>query len=198
MPTLRPLRMKPLRKLTPLGRRGSPAKPLIAEGKSPARKGTGRNPSSWPVVAPNPQLAEARKKGRVSSGSIADKSAKARQKLLAKYTKIKPPPSKAKPKKGLARGLRKKAIGRKGKVTGGSAGNIRHIPVTSSNVESYGYDPKEMILEIRFHSGYLYRYWDVPMTEWSSFQRAPSKGKHVWRSIRSFGSDDKYVYERVE
>lgn len=171
----------------------------MAEDKAPARKGTGRNPATWPVVAPNPQLAEARKKSKAGSGRTIDKSAKERQKLLAKYTKIKPPPSKAKPKKGIGLGLRRKAIGRKGKVSGGGAPSaIKHIPVTSSNVESYGYDPKEMIMEIRFHSGSLYRYWDVPMTEWGSFQRAPSKGKFLWRSIRQFGSDQKYPYERVE
>ena len=198
MPALRPLRMKPLRKLTPLGRRGSPAKPLIAEGKSPARKGAGRNPSSWPVVAPNPQLAEARKKGRVSSGSIADKSAKARQKLLAKYTKIKPPPSKAKPKKGLGAGLRRKAVGRKGKVTGGGRLGIPHTPMASSNVESAAYDPKQQILEVSFLSGSTYQYYSVPSSTWTSFRRAPSPGRFVWRNLRGYGSDDVFAYSRIE
>ena len=198
MAKLRPLRQKPLRKLRPLGRRGSPASPIIAEGKAPARKGTGKNPSTWPVVAPDPQLAEARKKGRAGSGRIADKSAKARQKLLAKYTKIKPPPSKKMPKKGLARGLRRKAIGRKGKVSGGGRLGVPHTPMASSNVESAAYDPKQQILEVSFLSGSTYQYYDVPASTWTSFQRAPSKGRWIWRVARGYGSDDVFAYSRIE
>jgi len=198
MAKLRPLRQKPLRKLQPLGRRGSPAFPIIAEGKAPARKGTGKNPSTWPVVAPDPQLAEARKKQKAGAGRTIGKSAKERQRLLAKYGKVKPPPRKAMPQKGLARGLRRKAIGRRGKVTGGERLGIPHIPMVSSNVESAAYDPKQQILEVSFLSGSTYQYYSVPRNVWTSFQRAPSPGRFVWRTLRGWGGDDRFAYARIE
>ena len=75
---------------------------------------------------------------------------------------------------------------------------IQRLPVASSNVASIGWDEPSQILEVEFHSGAVYRYWEVNESVWNSFRRARSKGKFVWRNLRGYGSDNVYTYSRVE
>lgn len=39
---------------------------------------------------------------------------------------------------------------------------MQRNPVTSSNIESIGYDEPSSTLEIAFHNGRIYQYFDVP------------------------------------
>ncbi len=54
------------------------------------------------------------------------------------------------------------------------------IPVTSSNLESVGYEYDT--LYIRFNKGGLYAYYNVPVDVYNALLQAPSKGKffHVY------------------
>jgi len=69
---------------------------------------------------------------------------------------------------------------------------VEMIAVRSSNVAAIGHDPDDLILEIEFLDGSLYRYYDVPEEVFHDFVLAPSKGRFVWSDIR-----DQYEYERV-
>ncbi|EPE1183623.1 KTSC domain-containing protein [Providencia stuartii] len=39
---------------------------------------------------------------------------------------------------------------------------MNRVPVSSSNLQSVGYDPATHVLEIAFHSGGIYQYLNVP------------------------------------
>jgi hypothetical protein len=54
----------------------------------------------------------------------------------------------------------------------------------SSVIRSFDYDPAEHRLDIRFVSGRLYSYLDVPEREVAALRRAGSKGGFFNRRIR--------------
>jgi len=65
--------------------------------------------------------------------------------------------------------------------------------VISSNIKSIGFDPEDKILEIEFHDGGIYQYFDVPQTIYNDLITAKSHGsffhKHIknnyrWKKIR--------------
>ncbi len=56
--------------------------------------------------------------------------------------------------------------------------------MTSSTIESIGYDPVTAVLEIRFTHGDLYEYFMVPKSTYSALLKAPSKGRFFGESIR--------------
>jgi hypothetical protein len=66
------------------------------------------------------------------------------------------------------------------------------IRVKSSNIHSVGYDSQEMILQIQFLKGGVYKYYGVPETVFNALMRAESKGKFARRNIYY-----NYRYERV-
>lgn len=70
---------------------------------------------------------------------------------------------------------------------------LDHVPVTSSNLASVGYDPEEMVLEVAFKSGSVYRYSNVPMGVHVGLLSAGSKGKFFHQHIRNA-----YQFERVK
>lgn len=70
---------------------------------------------------------------------------------------------------------------------------IVHTPVKSSNIESWGYDPEERVLEVRFKTGALHRFADVPQGAADAMNEADSVGSFFARSIRPF-----FKGERVE
>lgn len=172
-----------------------PNTPVVAENRVKWPVVAPTAPGNRPAIAPNPVLAEARKKNKTR------RTARQIQAAMAKRTGIKPPPS----KKGKARkritkaGVRRKS--RKGGV-GTTPTYITRTPVESSNVASIGYDDKNQILEVEFYSdkgsNSVYHYFDVDQDIYESFRSAPSKGRFVWRTLRGFGADNVYVYERVE
>ena len=57
--------------------------------------------------------------------------------------------------------------------------------VDSSNVASIGYDDKSQTLEVTFHSGSTYQYFDVPSLVFENFRNAESKGKFLHRKIKN-------------
>lgn len=70
---------------------------------------------------------------------------------------------------------------------------VEMIQVSSSNVESIGYDEQQQILYVRFLSGALYIYKGVNVYEFESLRDAPSVGSYLNRNIRNA-----YPYERIE
>jgi len=64
--------------------------------------------------------------------------------------------------------------------------------VESSNVSSLGYDDSSERLFIKFNSGAIYVYYDVPIEEYNNLLTASSIGSYVWTNIR-----DRYTYENI-
>ena len=67
------------------------------------------------------------------------------------------------------------------------------IEVSSSNVESIGYDENLQLLYIQFHNGSLYIYKGVPIMEFHGLLNASSVGSYLHRNIKNL-----YPYERIE
>lgn len=57
--------------------------------------------------------------------------------------------------------------------------------MTSSNIAEIGYDATTMTLEVAFHDGSVYQYFDVPDSVYQEFMRADSKGKFHHANIRN-------------
>jgi hypothetical protein len=67
------------------------------------------------------------------------------------------------------------------------------IPVISSVLLSIGYDPESWILELEFHSGWIYEYYNVPESTYNALMAATSLGKYFCSEIKGEG-----YWERVE
>ena len=64
--------------------------------------------------------------------------------------------------------------------------------VRSSNIRSVGYDDENLLLEIEFHRGGIYQYFEVPESVYQGLLQAPSKGTYFRNQIM-----DNYRYKRV-
>ena len=60
---------------------------------------------------------------------------------------------------------------------------VRTEPVHSSVIAEIGYDPEARILEVRFHGGRAYHYFDVPPAEHAAPLSADSIGGYFNRTI---------------
>ena len=69
---------------------------------------------------------------------------------------------------------------------------MNRVPVSSSNLSSVGYDESNHILEIEFHGGRVYQYFDVPKRIHQELMNANSHGKYFHRNIK-----DNYSYDQV-
>jgi hypothetical protein len=58
------------------------------------------------------------------------------------------------------------------------------IPVDSSNITSIGYDEDSSTLEIEFHSGAVYQYFDVSFGVYEGLMEASSKGQYLAQNIK--------------
>jgi len=65
-------------------------------------------------------------------------------------------------------------------------------PVSSSNIRSIGYDAKSQALEIEFHSGGIYQYFNVPESIYSALMSASSHGSYFHRHI-----EDRYRWAQI-
>lgn len=65
-------------------------------------------------------------------------------------------------------------------------------PVASSSLRSVGYDREEEALEVAFHSGGVYRYFDVPEETYRELLHARSQGSYFHDEIRG-----QYDYQRL-
>lgn len=66
-------------------------------------------------------------------------------------------------------------------------------PVTSSSLNSVGYDPKRQILEVEFVDGDVYQYLDVPRQTYEEFLQAESMGQFMNWKIKQ-----RHRYKRLE
>ena len=64
--------------------------------------------------------------------------------------------------------------------------------VESSNISSVGYDEDTNTLEIEFHNGGVYQYFDVPFPVYDALIEADSKGQYLAQQIKG-----KYRYVKV-
>lgn len=64
--------------------------------------------------------------------------------------------------------------------------------VASSNVASVGYDEPSETLEVEFHSGSIYQYYNVNPDTYRQFMEAPSKGQFLNTYLKNA-----YPYSRV-
>lgn len=70
---------------------------------------------------------------------------------------------------------------------------IEHrTPVSSSNLRSVGYDENDRTLEIEFHSGGVYEYYDVPPETVRELLQAGSRGRYFHEHVR-----DEYDYRQI-
>ena len=64
--------------------------------------------------------------------------------------------------------------------------------ISSSNVASIGYDATSETLEVEFHSGAIYQYFNIGSGLFEQLMMAPSKGQFLNAHIRN-----SYPYSRV-
>lgn len=69
---------------------------------------------------------------------------------------------------------------------------MERIGVSSSNVESIGYDKSKKIIEIEFKKGSVYQYKEVPENIFNNFLYASSHGKYFNVYIK-----DKYLTTKI-
>ncbi len=70
---------------------------------------------------------------------------------------------------------------------------MRRQSVSSSNIVSIGYDESSQILEVKFKSGDIYQYYNVPKDTYKTFMNTGSKGRYLHKYIR-----DRYKFVKVE
>lgn len=62
---------------------------------------------------------------------------------------------------------------------------MQRTPVTSSDIQSIGYDTATRTLEVEFHSGGIYQYFNVPASEYQAFMAAGSHGQYFHQYIKN-------------
>lgn len=75
----------------------------------------------------------------------------------------------------------------------GSRPQIERIRVSSSALASVGYDGDRRILQIEFHNGDVYQYFDVPQAVYDGLMQADSHGRYFHQHVRNAG----YRYARL-
>lgn len=66
-------------------------------------------------------------------------------------------------------------------------------PVSSSNINSIGYDEQNQEVYVRFNNNSLYVYRSVPEYEFINLMNAPSHGSYLHTNFKNV-----YPYERIE
>ena len=69
---------------------------------------------------------------------------------------------------------------------------MERTPVRSSNISSIGYCEDSNTLEVEFHGGALYAYYEVPADLHTGLKLADSHGSYLHRHIKG-----KYRYARL-
>lgn len=65
--------------------------------------------------------------------------------------------------------------------------------VSSSNIDSVGYDEENQIVYVRFMNQALYIYKGVSLFEFQGLKNAPSVGSYLHRNFKNV-----YPYQRIE
>jgi hypothetical protein len=61
---------------------------------------------------------------------------------------------------------------------------MNRTAINSSNIAEVGYDASTGTLELLFHNGRLYQYFDVPAAVHEELLQAPSPGQYFYQNIR--------------
>jgi len=69
---------------------------------------------------------------------------------------------------------------------------MKRESVSSSNISSIGYDSESRTLEIEFHSGGVYHYFDVPQSIYDELMHASSHGSYFHRYVK-----DRYRWAKI-
>ncbi len=69
---------------------------------------------------------------------------------------------------------------------------IKRDPVASSNIATVGYDAENRILEIEFHHGTIYQYFNIPNEVYEGLISAGSHASYYYHNIRG-----KYEYKKI-
>lgn len=69
---------------------------------------------------------------------------------------------------------------------------MQRQPVSSSNIESIGYDPAAQVLEVAFLNHTVYQYFNVPHYVHEELMAAGSHGTYLNASIKGV-----YQYQKV-
>lgn len=56
--------------------------------------------------------------------------------------------------------------------------------VISSNVDQIGYDGEEEILVVKYKTGAIYKYFNIPYTMWHEIKGTPSIGRFINSRIK--------------
>lgn len=60
---------------------------------------------------------------------------------------------------------------------------MERVAVQSSMIQAVGYDAQTRVLEVAFNSGHVYRYTQVPPTQYAGLLAADSKGAYMHEHI---------------
>lgn len=69
---------------------------------------------------------------------------------------------------------------------------MKRESVSSSNISSIGYEDKSETLEIEFHNGGVYQYFNVPKRVYEGLMSADSHGRFFIRNIKGT-----YGYKKI-
>ncbi|MXW62758.1 MAG: KTSC domain-containing protein [Acidimicrobiaceae bacterium] len=69
---------------------------------------------------------------------------------------------------------------------------MRRTPVSSTNIQSIGYESNSRVLEIEFRQGAVYQYSNVPASLHRGLMNAASHGSYFHAHIR-----DRYATTRI-
>lgn len=61
---------------------------------------------------------------------------------------------------------------------------MERVSVTSSNIETVGYDSDSSTLEVEFKNGAIYQYFDVPQHIYEALRDASSVGAYLASQIK--------------
>ena len=70
---------------------------------------------------------------------------------------------------------------------------MERILVTSTDIHSVGYDVDSQVLEVEFHKGGTYQYFNVPQHIYDDLMVSESKGKYFNLHIKKAG----FSYSRI-
>lgn len=71
---------------------------------------------------------------------------------------------------------------------------MKRTNVSSSNLDSVGYDEDSQTLEIAFLNGGVYQYYEVPNEVYEGLMNASSHGKYFDKNIKKAG----YSYKKIK
>ena len=70
---------------------------------------------------------------------------------------------------------------------------MKRVPVESSMIAEVGYDAEKHTLEVMFHSGQIFEYYDVPAEQYTSMLAAKSAGQYFNQNFKG-----QFVYKHIK